>query len=132
MNRQLPALVQRRSTMTMGMLNDRAVEMDYHLRLGTFDEVFVIQLLEINPANHEFEPTADSRLGPEFELEMVTERQLQPLFKHRISRLKRVDLSRVEPRAPDEQPKFPPFKLPVPAGESPISTYLREYIQNLP
>ena len=71
-------------------------------------------------------------LGPEFVLEPIEERLLQPFFKHRISRLVAVDLSRQAPRPPDWKPTFPPFKLPVPAGESSQEAYMREYLEKLP
>jgi hypothetical protein len=118
--------------MTVEMLNERPAEMDFHLRLGSFDEVIVVQRLEMYPSRRVFEPTEESRLGPEFILETISERQIQPLYKHRFSRLVAVDVSRIAPRPPDWQAKFPPFQLPVPAGETPIGAYLREYLQKLP
>jgi hypothetical protein len=130
--RPLPALLQRRAAMTVGMLDERAAEMAHHLRLGTFDDVIVVQRLELRAGTHTFAPAEESRLGPEFVLETLQERQLQPLFKHRFSRLVAVDDSRIRPRPADWKPNFPPFQLPVPAGETPTAAYLREYFQKLP
>jgi hypothetical protein len=131
-SRPLPAILQRRPAMTLGMLNERPVEMEHHLKLRTFDDVFVMQRLQINPATREYEPRDDNALDPEFILETVEETQLQPLYVHRISRLVAVDLDRIPPRPPDWKPAFPPLQVPAPQGESPTGAFVREYLDKLP
>jgi hypothetical protein len=132
MPRPLTALVLRRSAMTVDMLNEKAVEMHHHLGLKTFDDVFVMQRLELDPVTAEFQPQQDCKIGPEFILETVAERQIQPTFVHRISRLKAVDLSRAEPRPAGWKSSYPSFRFAITADPTPTGNYLREYFEKLP
>jgi hypothetical protein len=128
----LPAIVQRRPAMAVGMLEERAPEMAFHLRAGTYNQVLVFQRLALDPQTREYVAIDETALGPEFVLETIEERQHKPLYRERISRLIDVDLARVQPRPEGWKPKFPPFNLVPELDETPAGSYTRQFLRMLP
>ncbi len=102
----LVALNARRAGISVARLGERAQEMSNHLTLGTYDDVYVFQRLEVAVGGSGMRVSEESLLGPEFLLEALDEVML-PGGAMRRSRLTGVDLARQLPRPAGWTPKFP-------------------------
>lgn len=132
MRSPLPAIVERAPAVALAIAAERAEEMAYHLREGTYGEVYVFQRMKLDVTTRTWSPDEQSQLGPEFILETIEQRRMKPRYALRLSRLEAVDLSRQAPRPPDWKPKFPPFSIEADTDESPGAAYVREYLGKLP
>ncbi|MDQ8203457.1 glycosyltransferase family 39 protein [Pelagicoccus sp. SDUM812003] len=88
---KIPAIPIRRAVLGIEPLS-------LHLRLSTYDDIFVIQHLHHEFANGEIVPTinAGNDLGPAFKLEPIAETSTYPFNLTRLSRLVAIDLQEVE------------------------------------
>jgi hypothetical protein len=128
----LTAMIDRRPGMAITMLAERAPETAFHLRAGTYRDVYVFQRLQYDPDSGAMVPVEECRLGPEFVLETIEEVAFKPLYHGRVSRVAAVDSTRAEPRPPGWKPIFPPFQIVPEPDETPTGAYLRRYLQMLP
>lgn len=101
---------------------------EYHFRNHTFSEVYVFQRLEVDDKTGGFKVQPDEDLGPDYKLEMVTERRFTPLRVSRISRVTAIKEGAATPR-----PTPPPIEQISAAEQEKIrQQYFQKFIQRLP
>jgi hypothetical protein len=129
----LPAIVEREPSVPIEIIRERAEGLAFHMKEGTYLNVYVFQRFEFHPAIGESVVHKNSALPPEFVLETIEERMTQPLYKFRLSRVVDIDLSKQAPRPPDWQPKFPRAEQDgIGITDDPTDLYLKEFVDNLP
>lgn len=86
----LPWLLQHEASIFLPAARDRAAQLAFHLREGTFTEVLVMQRLRASTPQGDFIIDADDRLPEGFQLQLLTEKRFGATLD-RISRLTAVN-----------------------------------------